>query len=290
MENYIPGAVIGSGQYGTVRKGLVRHTGVPVAIKQIRVGRTTEGIPHPVARELLIVSRLDHPFVVKVVDVFPHYSCMVIVMERCKMDLGAFLRQFSICTPLDLSSVRHLLKMLLTALAYVHKMGILHRDVKPANCFLTGNGVLKLGDFGLSRFKADDMSHEVVSRWYRAPELLFGRRSYGAEIDIWSAGCIFAELLRGAPGPLFSGDGDLNQLSKIFDVLGTPSGEAVSIYEELPDWDKVHFDAKTGCGLTQLFPFSPATALDLLSSMLSLNPRTRVSAVDALRHSFFDEV
>ncbi|ESL06289.1 hypothetical protein TRSC58_06039 [Trypanosoma rangeli SC58] len=181
--------------------------------------------------------------------------------------------------------------MLLMALAYMHSEGILHRDVKPSNCFLTGEGELRLGDFGLSRLWDRDasMTHEVVSRWYRAPELLLGQRHYGPEIDMWSSGCVLAELLRGYSGAFFAGDGEIWQLSRIFDVLGTPTPHSWPSAVHLPDWGKVHFEPKPPQPLRLFFPDVSEAALDLLQQLLCLDPEKRLTAAGALRHAYFGE-
>lgn len=287
MEKYALGPLIGEGQFGSVRAATVKSTGQMVAVKLLHVPRLAEGIPHPVARELLIAARVSSTFLVQTIEVLPYGSHMVLVMERCGEDLATLLRRCTFLHPLPLSFAQAYLRMLLTALHSLHSCGVLHRDVKPANCFIASDGCLKLGDFGLSRARGEDMSHEVVSRWYRAPELLFGQRCYAGEVDVWSAGCIFAEMLRGFGRPLFTGDGDISQLAKIFDVLGTPVGAAGEIYRGLPDWEKVYFEEKKGSGLAALLPSAPADALDLVSALLSLDPGSRPTPAEALRHPFF---
>jgi serine/threonine protein kinase len=289
MDRYTLGPLIGEGQFGSVRAATVKSTGQMVAVKLLHVPRLAEGIPHPVARELLVASRVSSPFLVQTIEVLPYGSHMVLVMERCTEDLATLLHRCTLTRPFPLSIAQSYMKMLLSALHTLHAGGVLHRDVKPANCFIAGDGRLKLGDFGLSRARStdDDMSHEVVSRWYRAPELLFGQRRYGGEVDIWSAGCVFAEMLRGYGRPLFTGDGDISQIAKIFDVLGTPAGAASAIYRQLPDWEKVYLEEKKGSGLQSLLPFAPTAALDLLSALLDLDPGARLTAAEALRHAFF---
>lgn len=286
MEKYFVGDLIGEGQFGRVSEATMRSTGATVAIKQIRVPRLTEGLPHPVARELLITPRLRCAFIVRAYEVFPSGSSMVLVMERCATDLAAVLRDRCVSNPLPVREGQRYFRMLLTALAYIHREHILHRDVKPSNCFLTSSGVLKLGDFGLSRIEDDDMTHEVASRWYRAPELLLGQRHYGAEIDMWSAGCVLGEVLRGYGGAFFPGDGDINQLSQVFDALGTPTMEDYPEVCRLPDWERVCFQPRTGYGVGALVPLAPAEAVDLLESLLCLNPQRRLTAAQALRHPF----
>ncbi|KPI84234.1 putative protein kinase [Leptomonas seymouri] len=287
MDQYALGPLIGEGQFGSVRAATVKSSGQIVAVKLLHVPRLAEGIPHPVARELLVASRVSSPFIVRTIEVLPYGSHMVLVMERCSEDLASVLRRCTLTRPFSLSIAQSYLQMLLSALHTMHSSGLLHRDVKPANCFIAYNGSLKLGDFGLSRPRCGDMSHEVGSRWYRSPELLLGQRCYGGEVDIWAAGCVFAEMLRGYGLPPFTGDGDISQLSKVFDVLGTPVGATIDIYRHLPDGRKVSFEERKGSGLRALLPFAPAEALDLLTALLNLNPGARPSAAEALRHPFF---
>lgn len=287
MEKYALGPLIGEGQFGSVRAATVKSTGQSVAVKLLHVPRLAEGLPHPVARELLVASRVSSPFLVTTVEVLPFGSHMVLVMERCSEDLASVLRRCTLTQPLPLLLAQYYLRMLLSGVYAVHRDGLLHRDVKPANCFLSADGCLKLGDFGLSRACGEDMSHEVVSRWYRAPELLFGQRRYGGEVDMWSVGCVLAELLRGYGRPLFTGDGDISQLAKIFDVLGTPAGATADIYHALPDWEKVYFEERRGCGLRALLPHAPEEGLRLLAALLHLDPGARPTAAEALRHPFF---
>ncbi|KEG12218.1 putative protein kinase [Trypanosoma grayi] len=291
MERFDVGPAIGEGRFGVVRAAVVKGSGMPVAIKLLSLPRLDEGIPHPVARELLISMRLSHPFVIRTYDVFPCGCSIAVVMERCKTDLATALAARSPSNPLPNHRVKSILKMLLSALSYMHREGILHRDVKPSNCFLTDEGVLRLGDFGLSRVwdVETSMTHEVVSRWYRAPELLLGERHYGPEIDMWSAGCVFAELLRGYSGAFFAGDGDIRQLSLIFDILGTPTLTSWPTAVILPDWGKVQFEPKKPCSLCDFFPEASKAALDLLQRLLTLDPSRRISAEEALRHDFFNE-
>lgn len=297
MDAYVVGALIGEGQFGTVKRGTVKATGAPVALKMIRINRLSEGIPHPVAREALLATRLTHQNIIRTFHVFPSGSYLVFAMEHCERDLASQLAERAVYNPLPRGQARHYMKMLLSALQYLHADGILHRDVKPSNCLIstgggTGAAVLKLADFGLSRMKSThaDMSHEVASRWYRAPELLFGCRQYEGEIDMWSAGCVFAELLRGYGAPLFTGDGDINQLSRIFSVLGTPSEEVWPGVSQLPDYAKVHFDADRGSGLAGWIPAATPSALDLLMRLLSLDPARRPTPGEALNHPYFLEL
>lgn len=288
MNRFLVGKSIGEGQFGSIRAATVKGTGEEVVLKIIPVSRLSEGIPHPVARECIIAPMMDHIHVVRTLEAFPDGAKMVLVMEYCHSNLRAFISEHSVRQPVPKQMVKRLAFMLLSGVEYVHSRGVLHRDIKPANCLLTEDYTLKLGDFGLSRVfdrrKERGMSHEVQTRWYRAPELLLGKRCYGEEVDIWSVGCVVAELLRGYGDAIFCGDGDISQLSQIFDVLGTPDEETAS---QMPDWEKIHFDAKKGSGLQSVFPIATAVELDFMSGMLSLNPKKRWSISALMHHSFF---
>lgn len=333
MDKYELGPIIGEGQFGHVRAATMKASGTPVAIKCIHVSNLADGLPHPVARELVIAAQVQHDTLVRTYEIVAMDASHVgIVMERCHGDVGSLLRtQCTPCQPMRLSTARRLMRRLLTALHALHRDGILHRDVKPSNCLLGHGGVLKLGDFGLSRklttrpsaatqrhriacatdtsvvctdsaHDDDDgfdeqsptpMTHEVASRCYRAPELLLGLQRYGPEVDVWSAGCVMAELVRGVSGPFFCGDGggDMGQLSAIFAILGTPSTESCypDPHRRPPDWERVQFTSRDAVPLRVYLPEAPPAALHLLRSMLALNPQERPSATMALQHPFFTE-
>lgn len=286
MESYLVGKVLGQGQFGCIREAVRKDNGDPVVVKIIRVTRMGEGVPHPVAREAVIAPRLQHQYVVRTLDVFTEDTSVVLVMEKCHTTVAAMIQEHSPLRPMPSNLVKRLMGMLLSGVAYIHSMGVLHRDIKPSNCLLTMEKVLKIGDFGLSRLKEvnEDMSHEVQSRWYRAPELLMGKRRYGEEIDMWSVGCVMAELIRGYGDPIFCGDGDIAQLSLIFDLLGTPDAETA---KDMPDWGKIHFAAKKGTGIESVIPNAHPLAIDLLKKMLCVNPRMRFSARQLLAHPYF---
>lgn len=176
--------------------------------------------------------------------------------------------------------------MTLQGLEYLHSHFILHRDLKPNNLLMDSKGVLKIGDFGLARYYGSPnrlYTHQVVTRWYRAPELLFGARMYGDAVDMFAVGCIIAELLLRVP--LFPGDSDLGQLTKIFDVLGTPTEGNWVGHKMLPDY--CEFKPCPPRSLRDIFTAAPDDMISLLESLLRLNPNERASATLALKHPFF---
>uniref|UniRef100_A0A672MVR0 Cyclin-dependent kinase 7 n=1 Tax=Sinocyclocheilus grahami TaxID=75366 RepID=A0A672MVR0_SINGR len=176
--------------------------------------------------------------------------------------------------------------MTLQGLEYMHNHWILHRDLKPNNLLLDENGVLKLADFGLAKaFGSPNRvyTHQVVTRWYRAPELLFGARMYGVGVDMWAVGCILAELLLRVP--FLAGDSDLDQLTKIFEALGTPTEETWPGLSSLPDY--VSFKLFPGTSLEHIFSAAGDDLLELLKGLFTFNPCTRTTASQALKMKYF---
>ena len=186
--------------------------------------------------------------------------------------------------------IKSYLYQLINGIAYCHSLRVLHRDLKPQNLLIDRTGKLKLADFGLARafgIPVRHYTHEVVTLWYRAPEILLGARKYSTPVDIWSIGCIFAEMVMRAP--LFPGDSEIDQLHKIFHALGTPNNTMWDGVEELPDystrfpsWRKKHI-GETVSNLDQ-------QGLDLLAQMLVYDPVRRISASRALSHPYFDDL
>jgi len=190
------------------------------------------------------------------------------------------------------------MKQLLQGLNYCHKRNVLHRDLKASNLLINNEGVLKLGDFGLARpYKQDaagmrdrDFTNRVITLWYRPPELLLGATRYGPEVDMWSVGCILAELLLGRP--LFPGADEAAQLDKIARLLGTPSEVTMPGCSTLKHWAHVkpgQYEKNQLAGFLAdkgVEKRAPG-ATDLLSRLLTLDPRARASAFDAAAHEFF---
>jgi serine/threonine protein kinase len=179
---------------------------------------------------------------------------------------------------------------LLLGTAYCHVRGVVHRDLKPQNLLVDRKGVLKVADFGLARAVYIPMkayTHEVVTLWYRAPEILLGQHVYSYGVDVWSIGAIFAELLNNAP--LWPGAYELDQLLRIFRTLGTPTEETWSGLAELPDYTPA-FPSWAARPLSAVCPTLDAAGLDLLGRMLAYNPAARISCRAALEHPWFDDV
>ncbi|CAE7739778.1 CRK2 [Symbiodinium sp. CCMP2592] len=186
-------------------------------------------------REISLLKELQHPNIVRLCDVIHTERKLTLVFEYLDQDLKKLL---DMCDGgLDPATTKSFLYQLLRGIAYCHAHRVLHRDLKPQNLLINREGSLKLADFGLARafgIPVRSYTHEVVTLWYRAPDVLMGSRKYSTPVDIWSVGCIFAEMVNGRP--LFPGDTDANQLQKIFKILGTPSESTWPTITELPDW------------------------------------------------------
>lgn len=287
MDRYKMLERIGEGTFGEVHKAQNIETGQLVALKRVRLRNVEEGLPNTALREMRALQELDHPNVVRLLDFFPQASSLVLVFEFMQSDLGAVLRGAR--KPLAEAQVKTYMLMLLKGVEYCHENSIMHRDLKPPNLLVSPEGVLKLGDFGLARVHTHDSAaaytHQVATRWFRAPELLFGARRYGFGVDLWAIGAIFGELLHHAP--LFPGENDIDQIYRVLQVMGTPSEENWPGVRELPDYNKITFPTLKPLPLRSLLPNASPAALSLLSKFLVYDPAKRISATEALNDPYF---
>lgn len=215
-------------------------------------------------------------------------------MDFLEHDLKTLLEDMA--EPFLPSETKTLMLQIVSATEYLHSHWILHRDLKTSNLLMNNRGEIKIADFGMARYTGEPppkLTQLVVTLWYRAPELLLGTDQYGSEIDMWSIGCIFAELL--TREPLFQGKAEVDQLSKIFALLGTPTTTTWPGFRSLPNAKALH-PVLTASNLTasrglprSKFPYLTSSGLSLLKELLSLNPMSRPSAIDTLSHSYFRE-
>lgn len=234
VENYEHINFIDQGTYGMVFKARCKATGVVYALKQVKVTSKESnkvGFPITALREINILLSLRHPNIVRVREMVTGSSSdkVFMVMEYCQMDLKACIQQQqqhggSSLQPFSTAEVKQLMLQLLSAVAYMHSKWYVHRDLKTSNLLYTSPGRLTVCDFGLARTYGSPLAPltaEVVTLWYRCPELLLGCGLYSTALDVWSVGCIFGEMLTGKP--LLPGEGEADQLSKIFSLLGAPT-------------------------------------------------------------------
>lgn len=346
--------LIGTGSYGSVCEAFDHDAKRLVAIK--RIGHMFEDLIDckRILREIAILSKLSHDHIVRIYDIptpadFNTFDELYIVMEICDSDLKKLCRTDVTLTPLHINT---LLYNLLVGLKYLHSAGIYHRDLKPANCLVNQDCSVKICDFGLSRAVGEDQPHlqdlpntprgdggaepartvvvphttrlkrhltgHVVTRWYRAPELILLHENYCEAIDVWSVGCIYAELLGMLEGtrtedrgPLFPGSscfplspdhkhktdyrfhtrGKHDQLNMIFNLLGTPSEEDIAALERDDAKRYIQcFAKRPGDGLRSKFPHVEDNSVELIEAMLRFNEKKRIAVNEALEHPIFEGI
>ncbi|XP_012826047.1 cyclin-dependent kinase 15 isoform X2 [Xenopus tropicalis] len=287
-SSYLNLEKLGEGSYATVYKGISRINGQLVALKVISM-KAEEGVPFTAIREGSLLKGLKHANIVLLHDIIQTRETLTFVFEYVHTDLAQYMSQHP--GGLLPYNVRLFMFQLLRGLAYIHHQHILHRDLKPQNLLISYIGELKLADFGLARAKSipsQTYSSEVVTLWYRPPDVLLGATDYSTDLDIWGAGCIFIEMLQGYPA--FSGVSDIfEQLEKIWSVIGTPAEDSWPGVSMLPNYKTEWLT------LQEYQPFGNVWdglgrsmgAEDLAEKMLKGCPRERISAEDALLHKFF---
>jgi serine/threonine protein kinase len=288
LDRYLKMEKVGEGTYGVVYKAKDLVTGDIVALKKIRLDAEDEGVPSTAIREISLLKELAHPNIVRLVNVLLIENKLYLVFEFLDKDL----RKYSDIVKKNMHKmlIKSYLYQLLKGICFCHQHRVLHRDLKPQNLLIDRKGNLKIGDFGLARavgIPIRTYTHEVVTLWYRAPEILLGGRQYSTPVDVWSIGCIFAEMV--TCSPLFPGDSEIDQLFKIFRCLGTPTEEIWPGVSSFKDY-KPTFPQWTGNHLAKQVPGIEPLGLDLLKRMLVYEPSKRISAREALQHEYFKDL
>jgi len=288
MEKFEHVEKIGEGTYGVVFKALNNQTGEVVALKKIRLDVETEGIPSTAIREISLLKELDHPNIVRLMDVLYNEEKLYLVFEYMSQDLKMYMDSLKCGLPLNLA--KSYLRQVLQGIAYCHSHRVLHRDLKPQNLLIDANGSIKLADFGLARAVGIPMrtyTHEIITLWYRPPEVLLGTRLYSSAVDLWSIGCIFSEMVQ--KKTLFAGDSEIDQLYRIFRTLGTPNekmwpgvSQLSDFTPNFPDWPPRKF-----CEILNKLD-QPSIAI--IQKMLIYDPSKRISAKDALQSPIFYDI
>ncbi|RWS14746.1 cyclin-dependent kinase 1-like protein, partial [Dinothrombium tinctorium] len=290
MEDFEKIEKIGEGTYGVVYKAKVKKTGQLVALKKIRLENEDEGVPSTAIREITLLKEITHPNIVSLQDVIMQENRLYLVFEFLTMDLKKYLDSLPENVHMDKMLVKSYLYQMLQAIVFCHQRRVIHRDLKPQNLLLDANGVIKLADFGLARafgIPVRVYTHEVVTLWYRAPEVLLGVQRYSTPIDIWSIGCIFAEMA--TRKPLFHGDSEIDQLFRIFRSLSTPTEETWPGVSSLPDYKTTFPNWKQNI-LPSLVPQMDESGIDLLKKMFIYDPHRRISAKAAMLHPYFNDL
>ncbi|KRX00029.1 Protein kinase-like domain [Pseudocohnilembus persalinus] len=294
IENYEKLNKIHEGVYGVVYRAKDKLLNQICAIKKVKIDREKEkeGFPITSIREFNILLSLKHENIVGVkrIVVGPDLDKIFMIMEYCEHELKDLIDgmkfQFSE------AEIKCLMQQFLKAMKYLHQKNIFHRDLKTSNILYTNKGVLKVCDFGLGRkFLGDKKAYTavVVTLWYRAPELLLGNEKYNLSIDMWSVGCIFAELILRTP--IFKGQGEMDQLQKIFEVVGTPSELSWKGWTQLKHARAVLKFPKYENKLKEVIGNSISEeGIDLLKQLLALDPARRITAAKALEHPWFKKM
>ena len=301
---------IGHGSFGRVYKSIYKTKEgniIDVAVKKINI-RNSEGFPLSAIREITILKKYHHPNIVKYIDTFvdkPEKNKrgnVSLVYEYAQHDLASLIKEK---IDFDLDCIKSIMFQILNGVKYIHDNYILHRDIKPANILITNKGEVKLADFGLSRFyekrknQWKAYTNSVETLWYRAPELLMSESFYKTSIDMWSVGCVMAELF--IKQPLFKEQNAFNQIKNILNIIGRPSDEDLARYYRINEGsnpelidsvlpEKGEFSDFEGT-LESLdktgFLKRDSLAMKLIKGMLTFNINKRLSAEQALNHEFF---
>ena len=292
---------IGQGSFGVVFKGKLKTSTELVAIKTILRKDENEGFPISAIREIKQLKTLHHENIVHLIEIcfrttinkmseFPKTN-FYLVMEFCEYDLAELIENVRF----TMGHIKNIIQQLLNALYYMHNNNVMHRDLKPANILVTKNGVLKLADFGLARTYKEPLTNpncyttNVVTLWYRPPELLLGECNYGPAIDMWCVGCIMAEML--IKCPIFPGNSEIEQLHNIISLCGSITPEVWPEVIKYELFNKLNLaknqKRQVISGIKQLGNVNEMLALDLIYKLLVLDPKNRIDADAALNHDFF---
>ncbi|XP_046805255.1 cyclin-dependent kinase 20 isoform X3 [Lucilia cuprina] len=289
MEDYAPSRYkmlekIGEGVHGCVFKALDLQRNRTVAIKKVALKNKFGNISLNTLREIKTLQLSKCEYIINILDLFPDLIGLSLVLEYMPETLYGKLKNE--LNPLSRQQVRKFSLMMLKGIEYLHSLDIIHRDIKPANLLISENEILKISDFGLARlyFPEEESrlySPQVSTRWYRAPEILWGSQKYGPPVDMWAAGCVIAEMLRGVP--LFAGTTDIEQLALVIRTLGTPRLNEWPDLTSLPDYNKIRFPNAVGIYWDNLFPScTHAVEIILVSNLVVYNPKNRLKASESM--------
>ncbi|RPB13682.1 Pkinase-domain-containing protein [Morchella conica CCBAS932] len=291
MENYQKIEKIGEGTYGVVYKAKdLKNGNRIVAMKKIRLEAEDEGVPSTAIREISLLKEMSDPNIVRLLNIIhADGHKLYLVFEFLDLDLKKYMEAIPQNMGLGRDMIKRFMSQLVEGVRYCHAHRILHRDLKPQNLLIDKEGNLKLADFGLARAFGVPLrtyTHEVVTLWYRAPEILLGGKQYSTGVDMWSVGCIFAEMQ--TRKALFPGDSEIDEIFKIFRLLGTPDEDTWPGVTSFPDF-KSSFPQWAKVDVDRMVPGLDPAGYDLLEAMLVFDPAGRISAKQACHHDYFME-
>ncbi|KAE9605077.1 hypothetical protein Lal_00036681 [Lupinus albus] len=280
---------IGEGTYSSVFQAREIETGRIVALKKVRFNTFQPESIRFMAREIIILRALDHPNIMKLEGIITSHlsNSIYLVFEYMEHDLAGLLSSPNI--KFSDSQIKCYMRQLLSGIEHCHLRGIMHRDIKVSNILVNNEGVLKIGDFGLANAVSPNNKHPLTSRvvtlWYRPPELLMGSTQYGVSVDLWSVGCVFAELFLGKP--ILKGRTEVEQLHKIFKLCGSPPAEfwkkcklpLARMFKPQTNYESTFQERCNGL---------PVTAVNLIETLLSIDPYKRGTASSALISEYFN--
>ena len=295
--------IIGEGTYGAVYKARDIETSEWVALKRMFIEEEDdEGIASTTIREIALLKQLNHPNVIRLQKIFFERNDLYLVFDLLSCDLKAFMkREMLKHKMIAINKIQNIMYQILDGISYCHSVGIIHRDIKPQNILINCNTEgIKITDFGLSRcynLPNKTWTHEIITLWYRPPEVLLGCKSYSIYVDIWSIGCLFAELLNHNK-PLFHGNSEISQLMQIFMKCGTPNDspyfrqhckdfKSNDNYKVYPKWERKNIQQICPRKWEKKYKHLKGDGLQLLDKMLYLEPNTRITPKEALQHQFF---
>jgi mitogen-activated protein kinase 1/3 len=292
---------LGQGSYGFVCSCKDNEKNVIVAMKKVQNAFEDLIDARRIVREIRLLHFLNHPCIIKLMDIekpkdLQNFNDIYFATEFMDTDLHKVIYSKQ---PLSDSHFQYFIYQLVVGINYLHSANVIHRDLKPQNILVNKDCQIKICDFGLGRGLPEEgeeggddpsnLTEYVTTRWYRAPEVILCPSKYSKAMDIWSIGCIFAELM--ARCPLFRGENYLDQIKKINDILGSPSENDMSYISDpqarkfitdLPKTNKIPFN--------QIFPKANPLAIDLLEKMLCFNPKFRINIEECLNHPYFKEI
>jgi serine/threonine protein kinase len=294
-KTYSPLKPLGRGAYGVVCSALDETDGKKVAIKKISKAFEDLVDAKRILREVKMLRHFKHDNIVGLKDLVGPppgvaFEDIYIVLDFMETDLHKIIYSKNVLSD---EHIQYFVYQLLKGLKCIHAAHVIHRDLKPSNLLLNGNCDLKICDFGLARGVKEGSDYElteyVVTRWYRAPEVMCSCQEYDNKLDVWSVGCIMAELH--GRKPLFPGEDYIKQMNLIFDVCGTPTEDDYDFISNEKALEYIKsLKPKPKVPLTEVYPKANPVAMDLLERMLEFNPKNRIDVLEALEHPYFKKL